>query len=88
MTLRPVPSGGGPHEPDLVTRVALIEEKVDRIERGVNDLEPRLRTIEATLAEIKGRVSQSPSRLQLLVAIVATWGAGAAIVAGVVRFLQ
>ena len=42
--------------------------------------------IKGRLTGIEGRLSQSPTWLQLLVALIATWGAGAAIVAALIRF--
>jgi hypothetical protein len=68
----PFSGGAGPHFPDLEARIAQLEAKVDKIDTTT-------RSIEVSLAEIKGRLSQAPTWLQL---IIATWGAGAAIVAG------
>jgi hypothetical protein len=79
--LRPVPGGSGPNSPDLETRIAQLESKVDRIDVTT-------RSIEVSLAEIKGKLSQSPTWIQLLVALLATWGAGAAIIAAMSRILS
>ncbi len=79
--LRPVPGGSGPSAPDLEARIAQLETKVDRIDATT-------RSIEVSLAEIKGKLSQSPTWIQLLVALLATWGAGAAIIAAMSRILS
>jgi len=57
---------------DVNTSLRSIEGKVGSLVEGV--------------AEIRGRIPQSPTWLQLLVALIATWGAGAAIVAALTRF--
>ena len=77
----------------LEQRVARMEDKVDRLESILTRLEPRiteiaiagakqadLHTIRTDLAEIKGKISMLPTWWMLLVALVATWGAGAALV--------
>ena len=70
-----------------------LERRVERLEEDMADVKASLRSIEDKLnlviegvAEIRGRMSQTPTWIQLLVALIATWGAGAAIVAAVVRF--
>jgi hypothetical protein len=57
---------------DVKASLRSIENKVDSVVEGV--------------AEIRGRISQAPTWLQLLLALIATWGAGAAIVATAIRF--
>ncbi len=79
--LAPPPSGSGPNFPDLEARMSQLETKVDRIDQTT-------RSIEISLAEIKGKLSQAPTWIQLLVALLATWGTGAAIVAALTRFLR
>jgi hypothetical protein len=70
-----------------------LERRVERLEDDMTDVKSSLRSIEGKVdslvegvAEIGGRISQSPTWLQLLVAPIATWGAGAAVVATVIRF--
>jgi hypothetical protein len=45
-------------------------------------------TLRSEIAEIKGRVSQMPTMLQLAVTIVTTWSAGAAIVFTLLRLAR
>jgi hypothetical protein len=70
----------------LEPRVARLEDDMKEVKVSLRSIEAKLTSIAESVAEIKGRVSQSPTWLQLLVALIATWGAGAAIVAVVVRF--
>jgi hypothetical protein len=79
-------------EPADNERWTALERRVERLEEDMTDVKASLRSIEGKVdslvegvAEIRGRVSQSPTWLQLIVAIIATWGAGAAIVAAVTR---
>jgi hypothetical protein len=78
-------------EPADNERWTALERRVERLEEDMT-VKASLRSIEGKVdslvegvAEIRGRVSQSPTWLQLIVAIIATWGAGAAIVAAVTR---
>ena len=57
------------------------------VKTTLRSIEIKLNSVAEAVGEIKGRVSQSPTWLQLLVALVATWGAGAAIVAVVIRLV-
>ena len=84
----PFQSGGGdgPEDPMLEQRVARLEDDMRDIKASLRSIDARLTSIDISVAEIKGRVSQSPTWIQLLLALIATWGAGAAIVAAVVRF--
>jgi hypothetical protein len=70
----------------LEPRVARLEDNMKEVKVSLRSIEAKLTSIAESVAEIKGKVSQSPTWLQLLVALIATWGAGAAIVAVVVRF--
>jgi hypothetical protein len=70
----------------LEPRVARLEDDMKEVKLSLKSIEAKLTLIAESVAEIKGKVSQSPTWLQLLVALIATWGAGAAIVAVVVRF--
>ena len=70
-----------------------LDRRVERLEEDMTDVKASLRSIEGKVdalvegvAEIRGRVSLSPTWLQLLLALIATWGAGAAIVATAIRF--
>jgi len=70
----------------LEQRVARVEEDMRDVKAILRSIEAKLNSIDVSVAEIKGRVSQFPTWIQLLVALIATWGAGAAIVAVLVRF--
>jgi hypothetical protein len=80
-------------DPAESERWTSLERRVERLEDDMTDVKSSLRSIEGKVdslvegvAEIRGRISQSPTWLQLLVALLATWGAGAAIVATEIRF--
>ena len=88
--------GGGPDGPMLEQRIGRLEERMERIERILMELRPKITEILLTgakqsdlqamrveIAEIKGKVSMLPTWWMFLLGIVATWGAGAALV----RFL-
>jgi hypothetical protein len=80
------PGGGGPEDPMLEPRVARLEDDVREMKSTLKSIESKLNSVAENVAEIKGKVAQAPTWIQLLVALIATWGAGAAIVAAVVRF--
>lgn len=65
---------------DVKVSLRSIETKVDKLVEGVAEIRGRISGIE-------GRLSQAPTWIQLLVALIATWGAGAAIIAAAVRFI-
>jgi hypothetical protein len=82
-------------DPAEAERWSSLERRVERLEDDMADVKASLRAIDDKLnlviegvAEIRGRMTQTPTWIQLLVALIATWGAGAAIVAGVVRFFS
>jgi len=69
----------------------MLEHRVGRLEEDAKDIKSidgKLNSIEVSLAEIKGRVSQSPTWLQLISAVLATWAAGAAIVFTLLRAVR
>ena len=85
--------GGGPEGPMLEQRVSALEQKLDRIENILVRLEPDIRDfarngarqadlhkVQLELSEIEGKLSSYPTWWMLLVAVIATWGAGAGIV--------
>ena len=80
-------SGGqGPEDPMIEHRVSRLEDDMKDVKTTLKAIESRLTSIEVSLARIEGKISQSPTWIQLLVALIATWGAGAAIVAALIRF--
>jgi hypothetical protein len=78
--------GGGPEGPMLEQRVARLEEDMREVKLTLKSIESKLGSIAENVAEIKGKVAQSPTWIQLLIALIATWGAGAAIAAALIRF--
>jgi hypothetical protein len=56
------------------------------VKMTLRSIEGRLTSIEVSMARIEGKISQSPTWIQLLVALIATWGTGVAIVAALIRF--
>ena len=71
--------GSGPEDPMLEARVA-------RLEDDMKDVKASLKSIELSLAEIKGRMSSIPTSFQLMTMVITTWSAGAAIVFTLLRF--
>jgi archaellum component FlaC len=78
--------GDGQEYSMLEQRVVHVEDDVNEIKISFRSIATKLNSIAESVAEIKGKISQSPSWIQLLVALIATWGAGAAIVAALIRF--
>jgi len=87
-------SGGGPEDPKLEERVSGLERdmvdlknKIDNIDSALKRLEPAIREIttrngdiNARIASVEGQLKAMPTVLQLFLAIITTWAAGAAIV--------
>ena len=91
--------GSGPEDPMLDQRVARLEATLERIEPKISELllvgakQTDLHKVQLDLAELKGRVAGLESRLatvpsttQLVLWLLTTWGAGAAIVFTVIRY--
>src|SRR3954464_7064574 len=57
--------GDGPEEPMLEARVARLEDDMKEVKALLRSIEAKLTLIAESLAEIKGKVSQSPTWLQL-----------------------
>ncbi len=70
----------------LEQRVERLEEDMADVKTSLRSIDGRLNSIEVSIARIEGKISQSPTWIQLLVALIATWGAGVAIVAALIRF--
>lgn len=80
--------GSGPEDP-MIERIERLEGKLSSIEITLAEIKATLgqlpkmsdyATLKADLARIEGRVSTQPSWWMLLIAVIATWGAGAGIV--------
>lgn len=82
------PGGGGPYGPDMEGRLAKLEADmgdvkgaVHRVEALLTKIDDRLRRVELEASEIKGRVSQLPSTIQLMGFALAIFAA-----AGILRY--
>lgn len=71
--------GSGPEDP-------MLEQRVAKLEADVSEIKTSVKSIEVMLAEIKGKLSQSPTWLQLIAVVISTWMAGAGIVMAVIKF--
>ncbi len=94
----------GPDGPMIEARVASLEDRAGQIEKRLGSMELLLAEIKgqlsqmpktsdygalrADLAEIKGRLASLPTWWMLLAAMIATWGAGAAIVFALTRIAR
>jgi hypothetical protein len=82
---------GGPEGPMLEQRVARLEQILERLEPKITEIlltgakQTDIQKLQVELAEARGRVSMLPTWWMLIVAIVATWRAGAGIVFALVR---
>ena len=88
----------------LEQRVARLEEDIKDVKSTLKGIEaaileiktdlkhvPKMNeyaSLRAEIGEIKGRVSQMPTLLQLVVTIITTWSAGAAIVFTLLRMAR
>jgi hypothetical protein len=64
----------------------MLEQRVARVEANVSEIKASVKSIEITLAEIKGKLSQAPTWLQLIAVVISTWMAGAGIVLAVIKY--
>ncbi len=64
----------------------MLEQRVARVEADVSEIKASVKSIEITLAEIKGKLSQAPTWLQLIAVVISTWMAGAGIVLAVIKY--
>ena len=75
----------GPEGPMLEQRVARLEQSLERLEPKITEIllagakQSDVQKIQVETAEIKGKVSMLPTWWMLVVALVATWSAGAGI---------
>ena len=82
---------GGPEGPMLEQRVARLEQILERLEPKITEIlltcakQTDIQKLQVELAEARDRVSMLPTWWMLIVAIVATWSAGAGIVFALVR---
>jgi hypothetical protein len=92
--------GGGPGGGMLERRVAKLEVDVGEmkaslkaIEAAVSEIKhlPKIsdyQSLKTDIAEVKGKLSQSPTWIQLVTLTIATWTAGATIVATLLRMMR
>jgi len=69
-----VPPRPEPHDPAMEARVQRLEDIVADIRSELKALHQDLTKLAIDLAEVKGRVSQAPTLLQLITVVVAIWG--------------
>ena len=84
----------------LERRMARLEDDVGEIKASLKAIEaavgeikhlPKMAdymSLKADLAEVKGKLSQSPTWVQLITMTIATWTAGATIVATLLRMMR
>ena len=65
-----------------------MEARVTALEKRLDKFEGKLDTLISSVAELKGRVSASPTTWQLLGIMITTWAAGAAIVFALTRAVR
>jgi hypothetical protein len=81
--------GGGPRDPEgpmLEQRVGRLDNILERLEPKITEIlltgakQNELHKIQIDLAEVKGKVSMLPTWWMLIVALIAAWSTGTAIV--------
>ncbi len=65
---------------DLKYKIDTIDSALKRLEPAIRDIATRNGDINARIAAVEGQLKAMPTVLQLFLAIVSTWAAGAAIV--------
>jgi hypothetical protein len=80
--------GSGPEDPMLEQRVSAVEGDLRDIKSTLKAIEARMASMDVSLAEMRGKLSQAPSWVQLVGLTLATWVAGATIVATLLRFAK
>jgi hypothetical protein len=80
--------GSGPEDPMIEQRVARLEDDMKDIKTSLKSIEGKLNSIDVSVAEMKGKLSQAPNWIQLIGLTLATWAAGAAIVATLLRTVK
>jgi hypothetical protein len=80
--------GSGPEDPMLDQRVSAVEGDLRDIKSTLKAIEARMASIDISVAEMRGKLSQAPSWVQLVGLTLATWAAGAAIVATLLRIVK
>ena len=72
----------------LEQRVARLEDDMKDVKASLRSIDSKLSGIEISMAEVKGKLSQVPTWVQLIGLTLATWAAGAAIVATLIRVIR
>jgi hypothetical protein len=80
-------SGDGP-EDRLIERVARLEADLSEIKVLLRDHGRDLTETRVSIGRIEGQLKSAPTIVQLLGIVLATWAAGAAIVATLLRVLR
>jgi hypothetical protein len=70
----------------LEARVGRLEDDMKDVKAALKELRRDMSAVNETLARIDGRLSAMPTTFQLLLGMLATWGAGAGIAFALLRF--
>ena len=87
--------GGGPENPTLEQRVAHLEDDMKDVKSSLTRIEQRLASIDAELkhvakasevAELRGRLSNLPTTIQMIMMLITIWSVGTGMILAVLRF--
>ena len=62
--------GGGPHDPDMETRVTRLEDQFTRIEALLLSIDDSVRKLEIDAGELKGRLASLPGTWAMIVTVI------------------
>lgn len=87
--------GSGPEDPMLEQRVTRLEDDMKEIRSALARIEAELKhmpkamdyaALRSEVAEIKGRLTNLPTTLQMIVMLITVWSVGSGIIFAVLRF--
>ncbi len=91
MNVLPYRGGSGPDDPSLEQRVARIERILERLEPKITETlltgakQTDLQNLRVDVAKLEGKISTLPTWWMLIISVITTWSAGAAIVFALVK---